>query len=205
MDVSLLVSDGVRLCQMVGLNWLGYQIPIITDRKMIMDVINDANWSILVFPMMGFVWVWVDWVIKEECCQKCRKWLFGTWEPVPSGEELGSTLKTFEKLKICTQEPVPAWEEPGSTLIFPEKWNFIFWEPVPYLEEPGSPYIFPGAWYFEIVGTGYSQGGTGFHWSILKIFKTSKIHNFQTVSPFWAPFWTLFPKFNALPYKMKIF
>src|ERR1043165_3867601 len=96
----------------------------------------------------------------SECCQKCRKWLCNTWEPVPSGEEPGSTLKICEKLEKCTQEPVPVWVGTGFPCNFPEAsfWNFS--------------------------GTGSCMCRNRVLLYFFEKCQTLKIHNFQTVSPF---------------------
>ena len=70
----------------------------------------------------------------------------------------------ISSFRFCrSREPVTPGEEPGSQYKFSKTEHFSTWEPVPSMEEPGSPYKIPGACYFQIVGTGFPLGGTGYH------------------------------------------
>jgi hypothetical protein len=73
-----------------------------------------------------------------------------------------------------------------------------------YMSEPGSHTFFQKREFLNS-GTGLYIGRNRVLQQLFEKYQTLKIHNFQTVSPFWAPFWTLFLKFNALFYKMKRF
>ena len=130
---------------------------------------------------MGTIGIDGKMVLETYCCKTDIFGSVSRGNRFPSGRTRVPVCK-IEKLGIFElSNRFPTWRNRVPHTIFQGRWNLEFWEPVTPREEPGSTVLF---------------------W---KIFKTSKIHNFQTVRPFWAPFWTLFLKFNALIYKMKRF
>ena len=48
----------------------------IDDGNMLFDVIDDAKWGVLVFPMLEFVWVKMGLIENEKMLSKVQKMTF---------------------------------------------------------------------------------------------------------------------------------
>src|ERR1051325_4940357 len=96
----------------------------------------------------------------EECCQKCRKWLFNTWEPVPVWVGTGFS---FEKLAKTGKMHAGTGSCMGRNRV---------------------PIHFSRSVFWKLSGTGSYICRNRVLLFIFEKCQTLKIHNFQTVSPF---------------------
>ena len=105
--------------------------------------------------------------------------ILGFWEPVTPGEEPGSQFKIYKENNFFCGNRFPVWRNRVPHTKFQERVIFRLWEPGSPREEPVT----------IVLNT--------------KMFKTSKIHIVQTVTPIRVPFPTVFLKLKILSYKIR--
>ena len=104
-----------------------------------------------------------EWIGIHGAVKNWDFWYFRSQEPVPMWEEPGSWYKITGERILGFWEPVTPGEEPGSQFKICKINYFSSWEPVLSMGDSGSPYKIPGGVFLKNVGTGFSQGRTGYH------------------------------------------